>query len=71
MYCSSPILYATPPAQLAATASTIDAAEPVEHDRFTGVSVDGRDQEESLRPAVARQPGRDGGTPPRLAGFVG
>jgi integrase len=42
----------------------------VEHDRFTGMGIDRRDQHRSLRPALTGQPRGDGRAPPRLPGTV-
>ena len=38
----------------------------VEHDRFTGMGIDSRDEHRSLRPVLARQPSGDGRAPLRL-----
>ncbi len=44
----------------------IDSAVAVEHDRFTGMSIDGRDERRSRRPVLAGQPSGDGSAPLRL-----
>jgi hypothetical protein len=48
----------------------VDSAVAVEHDRFTGVGIDRRDEHRSLRPVLAGQPGGDRSAPPRLPGAV-
>ena len=48
----------------------VDSAVAVEHDRFTGMGIDRRDEHRSLRPALTGQPRGDGGAPLRLPGAV-
>ena len=48
----------------------VDAAVAVEHDRFTGMGIDRRDEDRSLRPVLAGQPSGDGSAPPLLHGAV-
>ena len=48
----------------------VDPAVAVEHDRFTGLGIDRRDEHRSLRPALTGQPRGDGGAPLRLPGTV-
>ena len=42
----------------------------VEHDRFTGMGIDRRDEHPLFRPVPAGQPSGDGSAPPRLRGAV-
>ena len=48
----------------------VDSAMAVEHDRFTGMGIDRRDEHRSLRPVLTGQPRGDGRAPPRLPGTV-
>ena len=41
----------------------VDPAVAVEHDRFTGMGIDRRDEHRLWRPALTGQPRRDGGAP--------
>jgi hypothetical protein len=42
----------------------------VEHDRFTGMGIDRRNEQRPFRPALTRQPSGDDSAPPRLSGAV-
>ena len=44
----------------------VDPAVAVEHDRFTGMGIDRRDEHSPLRPELTGQPSGDGSAPPRL-----
>ena len=48
----------------------VDPAVAVEHDRFTGMGIDRRDEHRSLRPELTGQPRGDGGAPLSLPGGV-